>query len=169
MFTLIISKYSNNIHESTDLRICEFTSIDERDDVLSKTLDSNFDTIYNFNTMIEAQKAFHDYQLERTKEYSKIIRKIIQNNKLPSKSPKNCRCLFVYIDNIITPFPGIYRISLNTLILLVTKYENNIKIPEIKIIDNLNNLNDVVVFHNDVLVNIPNLLVNDIENILNLL
>jgi hypothetical protein len=169
MFTLIISKYSDNIHESTDLRICEFKSIDKRDDLLSKALDPDFDMIFNFDTIEKAEDAFFTYQLNRSKEYTKIINKLIKTNILPFDVPKNCRWLFVHLDNVITPFPDIYRVSLNTLLLLMIKYKENIKIPKSKIVNELKNLNDVVVFHDDVLNNIPNLLVNDIENIFNLL
>ena len=169
MFTLIISKNSDNIHESTDLRICEFKNVDERDDILSKVLDSNFDMIFNFDTIEKAEDAFFTYQLNRTKEYTKIINKLIKDNILPSNAPKNCRWLFVCLDNVITPFPGIYRVSLNTFLLLMIKYKENIKIPKSKIVDELKNLNDVIVFCDEVLNNIPNLLVNDIENIFNLI
>lgn len=169
MFTFIISKYSDNIHESTDLRICEFKTLDERDNILLEALDPEVDTIFNFDTMINAENAFIAYQLNRTKEYTKIINRLIKNNALPSKARKNCRSLFVDLDDVITPFPGIYVISLNILLLLIINYQENIKLPSSKTVNELKILNNVVVFHNHVLNKIPNLLVNDIENVLDLL
>ena len=169
MFTLIISRYNDNIHESDDLRICEFKSYEERDNILLQELDPYIDIVFNFDSMIDAENTCFKYRLNRTKEYTKIMRNLFKINKLPINIPENCRSLFVHLDDVITPFPGIYRISLNILLLLTVNYKQNIKLPTSKTVKDIQNLNEVIIYHNDVLNKIPNLLNNDINNIFNMI
>jgi len=161
MFALLVTS-GENVHEGVlvqtlDLRYPEGVLREMSNINVART------QIAMFRTQEEAHRALCNSKLELAKQYTGMIKQ-----GLPSPVPSKCRSLFAYVGRIITPFPGIYYMSLDTYYILKTNYDSDIKLAEdVKSITIP--YNDVIVFHDDVYGKCKTLLVNDIVNMFSML
>ncbi len=162
-FFVICENYPD-IHHLTYHYICQADTQKDTDFII-KTVERNKQMgildYYQFNTLKEADSFFDNYQLSKTKKYTKHI---IENG-IPLLLPKKCRVIFAFMNQNLVPNPGYFRINIEDFKTLRSKYENDIKLPSLVELEELKEYCEISYFHESILEGSPDLFVNDIATI----
>lgn len=152
---ILIKEILEDIHL---LRHYYIIKIKEEEDIyilnkLEELKEDNTLDYLQFNSYEDARDFMKDSLVEETKLYSKLLS--LKNDFKTKEIPYDCRFVFVYVSDVISPVPGFYRIPLREYFLVKEVYPEDIRLPFLYEFNMIITAKELVTLYNKIYQNIP--------------